>query len=150
MNEEEIEVFLDTLDWPELAMHILAAQPTTLSEAVRTAKLHQGFRDRTRANQGRISLRQLGPEEEQETSATITSGEQLLHDAIRQLSQEVAHIKLQASQPKSDPIACYICEGEHYASGCPQRGTRNGKPRQGRRSERNYKDKESRKQKSGN
>jgi len=122
INEEEIEVFLDTLDWPDLAMLIMANQPPTLRDAVRVAKTHQGFRNRTRANQGRTTLRQLELEGEGEEKPDQPDP---ITESLRFLTKELGNIKTQLNQTSTpDKIACYICSGEHYASGCPQRRPR--------------------------
>jgi len=123
INEEEIEVFLDTLDWPDLAMLIMANQPATLRDAVRVAKTHQGFRNRTRANQGRTTLRQLEVEGEEPEVAKPDP----VTESIRLLTSELSQLKTKLDQATTEKIACYICSGEHYASGCPQRRPRTHK-----------------------
>ena len=53
LAQQELEVFLDTLDWPEMSMHLEAMKPDSLQEALRSMKLLQGYRTRYNASKRR-------------------------------------------------------------------------------------------------
>lgn len=113
LEEEELEVFLDALDWPDLAMHITTAGVTNLHAAIKMARSYQGFRDRRNANRSLPQLRELDgqPVESVDMMSEI-------RESLRQIATQ------STTQTENQKIECYICKGRHYASGCPDRPAR--------------------------
>ena len=93
LAQQELEVFLDTLDWPEMSMHIEAMKPETLQEAVRSVKLLQGYRTRynaTKKREGQPWLREFQTEESSSDDPTPTND---LLSSLNQLQAQVAALQ---------------------------------------------------------
>ena len=105
IEEEEVEVFLDALDWPDLAMHITTAGVTNLHAAIRIARTYQGFKDRRSSNRTTPKFREFDhqPTVELETLQEIRS-------SLQQITAQ-----------QQQKVECYFCKGNHYASGCPDK-----------------------------
>ena len=132
LAQQELEVFLDTLDWPEMSMHIEAMRPTSLQEALRSVKLLQGYRTRynaTKKHEGRPWLREF-LSEEPETTPVSTATE--VTATIAQIQRQLTDLQ------KERTVRCYHCGGNHFVSGCPDRPPREN-PRQEANTARNQK-----------
>jgi hypothetical protein len=109
--DREIETLLDTIDNPLLSSVISSQHPKSLREAMKVAKQHDSF---VKYRRSKVSstpdLRQLQDESDEEPSSP---------NAVVAMNQLTAQI-----QQLTDNVRCFICEGNHFAKGCPNKRKR--------------------------
>jgi hypothetical protein len=103
IEAEKIRTFIRAVKKTDMAIYIKGQRPASLNDAVYMAKEYQ----RVVKDHSQSKVRSVGIDSDQ----------------LGELLSQIAEIKLHLGlpPPEGKDVSCYICKGNHYASGCPNK-----------------------------
>ena len=153
LTDQEITAFAEALKCTGIQMHMRQTPPSCLTEAVIMAEAYAGMDERNNRDK-RTVLREVTFQDDVEEDMTELTEKMAQFDA--KIDQVGAMLRKFSESTAEKPVECYICQGEHYASGCPNRPARpptshrNDKRKRDNREKDNSRRSNNKQQKSGN